>query len=316
MIQAGEKLNIHYRDMLQAIPAAWSGHQHATVVPATMDFTYDGVYNSVTPNAYNAFPSLLTQTLCELDIDTSIHKLFDGLPEISDEMGNPPAVTVASSLFFPTTPPAQGSRPSSMSASAPQAFGVTSVAAHNATLPETFLRPKPVSGQELPPSNHRKGNGVLRTGTGRPRADAKVPGGGQTSGKRVLDAIVPSIAIPRPPLPSAQAASIVPKILPLPAVNLSAVKANEVYPMHPPLGLGPQAILRMPKRSRKEAPPPNVNTRTQKTRYFDKVEHIVRERWRRDDMAGKFLALESLLPPSSKVRLKTHRNQIQWSLML
>jgi hypothetical protein len=73
--------------------------------------------------------------------------------------------------------------------------------------------------------------------------------------------------------------------------------------VHPSIGLGPQAALRMPKRSRKAPPPHMANTRTQKTRYFDKVEHIVRERWRRDDMAGKFLALESLLPPSTKVRL-------------
>lgn len=43
--------------------------------------------------------------------------------------------------------------------------------------------------------------------------------------------------------------------------------------------------------------------RTKLTPYFDQTEHILRERWRRDDFAWKYMSLESLLPPSaSKVR--------------
>lgn len=43
--------------------------------------------------------------------------------------------------------------------------------------------------------------------------------------------------------------------------------------------------------------------RTKLTPCFDQTEHILRERWRRDDFAWKYMSLESLLPPSaSKVR--------------
>ncbi|KAG0627708.1 hypothetical protein M758_2G222300 [Ceratodon purpureus] len=314
MMQAVDKLNL-YRDMLQAVPASWSDHQHPTGVPDTMDFTYDGVYNTFTPNAYNAFPSVLSQTLCELDIDNSIHKLFEGLPEILEDTTHAsyrdgetalgrPAVTVASAPYFPSTTPAQGIRLNSVSGSVPD---VTFTSAHNATPPATFVRPKPAGGQELAPADRkgaraRKGK-AKGTGTGRGSAkvDAKVPGVSRASPK-VLDAIVPSISVARQPS-QAHVACIVPKILPataIPAVDLRAVKTNEVHLVHPSIGLGPQSVLRMPKRSRKDPTLPVANTRTQKTRYFDKVEHIVRERWRRDDMAGKFLALESLLPPSSK----------------
>lgn len=45
--------------------------------------------------------------------------------------------------------------------------------------------------------------------------------------------------------------------------------------------------------------------RTTLTPYFDQTEHILRERWRRDDFAWKYMTLESLLPPSaSKVRFR------------
>jgi hypothetical protein len=317
MMQAVDKRR-YYRDLLQSIPASWSDHQqHPAAVPATMDFAYDGVYNTSIPNGFNAFPSVLTQTLGEVDIDNSI-QLFEGLPEIFEETHSThrnrdsalgrPAVTVASSPFFPFTPHAQGTRPTSMSGSVPD---VTVMTAHNATPPATFLRPKPVSEHELAPApadrkgvSARKGKGTgTETARGSASVDAKVPRTSRASPK-VLDAIVPSILVPRQPFP--HVACTVPKILPStakPAVDLRAAKANEMPPVHPSIGLGPQAALRMPKRSRKAPPPHMANTRTQKTRYFDKVEHIVRERWRRDDMAGKFLALESLLPPSTKVRL-------------
>jgi hypothetical protein len=315
MMQAVDKLG-YYRDLLQSIPASWSDHQqHPAAVPATMDFAYDGVYNTSIPNGFNAFPSVLTQTLGGLDIDNSI-QLFEGLPEILEEAHSThrngdsalgrPAVTVASSPFFPFTPHAQGGRLSSMSGFVPD---VTFMTAQNATPPATFLRPKPVSEHELAPADRngasaRKGKETgTETAWGSASVDAKVVMTSRASPK-VLEALVPSILVPRQPLP--HVACTVPKILPAtakPAVDLRAVKANEMPPMHPSIGLGPQAVLRMPKRSRKAPPPHMANTRTQKTRYFDKVEHIVRERWRRDDMAGKFLALESLLPPSTKVRL-------------
>jgi hypothetical protein len=301
MMQAVDKRS-YYRDLLQSIPASCSEHQqHPAAVPATMDFAYDGVYNTSIPNGFNAFPSVLTQTLGELDIDNSIHKLFEGLPEILEETHSThrngdsalgrPTVTGASSPFFPFTPHAQH---------------VTFMTAQNATPPATFLRPKPVSEHELPPAPANR-NGALalrgkRTGTETAwwsaSVDAKVLRTSRASPK-VLDAKVPSILIPRQPFP--HVACTMPKILPWTAKP--AVKANEMPQVHPSIRLGPQAVLRMPKRSRKAPPPHMANTRTQKTRYFDKVEHIVRERWRRDDMAGKFMVLESLLPLSTKVRL-------------
>jgi hypothetical protein len=316
MMQAVDKRS-YYRDLLQSIPASWSDHQqHPAAVPATMDFAYDGVYNTSIPNGFNAFPSVLTQTLGEVDIDNSIHELFEGLPEIFEEAHSThrngdsalgrPAVTVASWPFFPFTPHAQGGRLSSISGSVPD---VTFMTAQNATPPATFLRPKPVSEHELAPADRsgaraRKGKGTgTETSWGSASIDAKVVMTSRASPK-VWEAIMPSILVPRQPLP--HVACTVPKILPAtakPAVDLRAAKANEMPSVHPSIGLGPQAVLRMPKRSRKAPPPHMANTRTQKTRYFDKVEHIVRERWRRDDMAGKFLALESLLPPSTKVRL-------------
>lgn len=304
MLHAVDKRNLyHTASILQAVPTSWSDHPLPPFV-TSMDFAYDSVYNGFTPNApCNAFPSVLTQTLCELDIDNSIHKLFEGLPEILDDSAGRsdvetmalarPGVTVASSSF-PSTLPPQGSRPSAMAGSVLHAVSGSGA---NATAHVTSL------GQEFTPAD-RKGKGRKGRARGQEwaggKVDACVPGSHASA--NVLDAIVPSSPNLSPP--AAHAARMVPKILPataIPAVDLTAMKANEAHPVHATVGLGPQAILRMPKRSRKAPGAPTANTRTQKTRYFDKVEHIVRERWRRDDMAGKFLALESLLPPGAKV---------------
>lgn len=273
--------------MFQAYPASW------TVTPPTMDFPYDGVYS---------FPSALSE------LDNSIHKLFDGLPEIFEPDGHyTAAVTVASSPVFPSTPPAQGSRPSSMGSLLPgnnpvhELAAVTTVArTRSATHQQPVLaRPE----LPLPPvtvvANCKAGRGA--------RKAVKGPGRGKVAESKVTPAVLQAT-----PLPSNQfapaVARMVPKILPAIATD---PKANEpvgaALAAHP-RNLGLEAsqqptvcLQRAPKRSRRPDAQPMANTRTQKTRYFDKVEHIVRERWRRDDMAGKFLALESLLPPSSKV---------------
>lgn len=305
-----------------------------------MDFTYDGVYNSFTHSCFynSSFPSVLSQTLCELDIDTSIHKLFEGLPEIFEDHSSVvtrdvdamrDAVTVAASPLLPSTPPAQaGSRPSSVCGSGlPQGVNpvhelaarstTTSARNVNATQQPVLIRPK--GGQEVP----QLVTEVAGRKVGRARKAKGGAGRGKAGDSSETHTVAQKKVLEAQPIPASQAPSLVsavacmvPKILPataipvgVPAVDLSSVKvsghvAHVVHPLH--LGLGPpqtQVCFRAPKRSRscRDATAQMANTRSQKTRYFDKVEHIVRERWRRDDMAGKFLALESLLPPSSKV---------------
>lgn len=301
-----------FREMYQACPASWTG----TPPPPTMDFTYDNsVYSSFTPGVYN---SALSQTLGELDFDNSIHKLFEGLPEIFEDHSYggrdvdaaAHAVTVVSSPDFPSTPPAQGSRPNSMCGAGSvaheglnPAHEVSFTSRHpirNAQQPVLIL-PKGGPESPLPPvtvmtdrKTGRKGRGPGARGKG---GEFKMPAAAAVgAGKSKVWDATPIPANRAPSLVSA-VAHMVPKILP------ADVKLNDQVAMAHPLHLGfvPQMCFRAPKRSRtgKDALPMG-NSRTQRTRYFDKVEHIVRERWRRDDMASKFLALESLLPPSSK----------------
>lgn len=141
------------------------------------------------------------------------------------------------------------------------------------------------------------GRGVWNNGKGGHGRVSEPKGApGPSSGRMVLEAL---------PLPSSVTAvtRVVPKILPA-IIEEPEVATLAAHPLH----LGSE-VQRPPKRIRSCIKPeaastlPTKNTRTQKTLYFDKVEHIVRERWRRDDMAGKPLALGTLMPPSTRVRL-------------
>lgn len=295
--------------------------------PVTMDFSCDNAYHSFTPSGCNVFSSAWSQTLPELDIDNNMHTLFEGLPEIVEpdlvgrDEGGCKCSNVTLSPFFPSTPPAHAGRLSSM----PYMIGAVTPAipaldarssvshlAGDAAKAPLLLRPKP---QELTqPVNEAadlKGGRSCKGKAAPVRSklsETKKPYN-QSSVKKAMEAIpatiqaISQVQVQGIPLTSA-ASSNFQRILPATSAvtDMTTVKANQCTPLRYGVGLGPQVLLHPAKRSRKDAAQA-ANTRTQKTRYFDKVEHIVRERWRRDDMAGKFLALESLLPPGLKVRL-------------
>ncbi|XP_024395236.1 uncharacterized protein [Physcomitrium patens] len=315
MMQAVDN-HCHSSPMLQA-PTSWA----ESSTPSTMDFSYDSLYHSYTPSGYNAFPSVLSQTLCELDIDNSIHKLFEGLPEIvePDIVGRDgsvckgPAVSV--STVFQNAFPAHGSRPSS----SPCAFGSqtevipvqdirTPVTHATGDSAKALMSPMPKPQEMTPPvtvAADRKGRPRTFKSKAAPRQDRIVENETRTnqpSLKKDLETIPTRIqAVPHIQVQALQHPSTSHCLLPATAAvgDPSIVDVSQHGPFHSGVGLGPQMCPRPPKRSRKDTAH-TANIRTQKTRYFDKVEHIVRERWRRDDMAGKFLALESLLPPSTK----------------
>lgn len=283
--QLGSVDSVCSREMFQAYPSSW------TATPSTMDFTYDAVYNS-------SFP-----TLCELEIDNSIHKLFEGLPEIYEpEHANvhrevfqvDTGVKPALSPLLPSTPPAQGSRPSSMGGAGSLLLNTMHLSTTNEQH-HLLKRPELQSPTVRVVADRPVGRGARNAGkVGHGRVSEPIGAPGPSSRRMVLEAL---------PLPTV-VTRVVPKILP--ASNEEPKVATLVaHPVH----VGSEA--RPPKRIRSCVKPeaasmmPTKNTRTQKTLYFDKVEHIVRERWRRDDMAGKFLALETLLPPSAKVYSST-----------
>ena len=276
-----------------------------------------------------------TLSFSELDIDNNMHQIFEDLPEILEESLPYYQLEkkivhhlVSTSTSSPFHPPAQQHHPHhpypSITKPSISSMSLMHVQLPVATVPETAL----LSVKSLPvPDAAKLGHFSNLAG------DCK-PGGGQAVSRSAR-------VVARRKLSTLQREGAKPSISPAPGSQLEALDALPIAQILPqlvqssnsgdgvvpkllapcnvtPLSLSTVVTGHMnggfeshhqhsvpcpPQQKRARRDPSLCTKRTQMTRQFDKVEHIVRERWRRDDMAEKFLTLESLLPPSSKVTL-------------
>lgn len=269
-----------------------------------------------------------TLSLSELDIDNNMHQIFEDLPEILEESLPYYQLEkkivhhlVSTSTSSPFLPPAQHHPHPSSTKPSISSMSLMHAQLPAATAPEAaFLSVNALPVLDAGKFGHfsnvagdckpRGGQAVSRSARvarGKlsilQREAAKPSTSRPGSQLEALDAVPIGQILPEGVRRSNSGDGVVPKLLaqcnvtPLSLFTVVTGHMNGGFESHQ------RSVPCPPHQKRARRDPSPCTKRNQRTRHFDKLEHIVRERWRRDDMAEKFLTLESLLPPRSKVTL-------------